>query len=846
MNKTISKMFWTVLCMSVMQAAAQDKTELINLNPDPNGEPWIAGGFDLNEWREEMAELPLLEMGRTLAKSAAEPLPAVVDNSKHKAFRPVFNQRGGSCAQANGIGYMFTYEINCVRNLASNTLDNQYPYDYTYNFLNGGKAGTSSARTAWDMIAANGIPNAKMYGGFGLGQHTRWVSGYDIYHSGMENRLESQFALPIKTQTDLNKMRQWLHDRGNGSPEGGLLAIGTLMGGIVRDTLKRGTPESGKDVTLSFGTSGGHLMTIVGYNDSVRYDYNGDGRYTNNIDLNGDSIIDLRDREYGALIVVNSWGRSWADSGKTYVTYKCMADAGENGEKTLRGIIVNSKSASYKPSLVYKIKMAHSRRGFMRLKVGYANLPTATTALPTSWKTVSEFFNYKGGDFPMNGTNDTPIEFALDISDILPNLTDDNSLFLEVTSDSGYGIISEFSLMDYTSTEVREFICPTRNVSILPGRSVLKIRRYTGPNMRPAIFLVEPKVNDTLLAPANINITASTYDTDGAIARVDFYNGLEKLGESIAPPFSFNWTNVPTGTYYITARTTDFEGRSAVSARRAVTVVSPNAFPIIKLVLPLQDAVFTSPAQITINASANDADGTIAKVEYFNGAEKLSEFTAPPYVFVWDSVTTGTYSISAVATDNKGAKTETRQNIFVSAPNSMPEVTITSPENGKTFSDPEVLTITAEASDLDGTVEKVVFYIDSIKVGEANSAPYSIQVPNVKSGTITVFAKAIDNEEAITTSNPIQITIEPSTAAIASLHLKTSALLKNNRLNLQGHNNTTFTITCHNLKGSLISSKTVRGNATINLNSILPTGVYFVRVTSDREMLLKRRVTVLE
>ncbi|MFO7809875.1 MAG: hypothetical protein R6V47_00695, partial [Candidatus Delongbacteria bacterium] len=40
-------------------------------------------------------------------------LPYKLDNSQLKYFRPVFSQkRFGSCAQASGIGYVFTYHMN--------------------------------------------------------------------------------------------------------------------------------------------------------------------------------------------------------------------------------------------------------------------------------------------------------------------------------------------------------------------------------------------------------------------------------------------------------------------------------------------------------------------------------------------------------------------------------------------------------------------------------------------------------------------------------------------------------------------------------------------------------------
>ena len=68
-------------------------------------------------------------------------------------------------------------------------------------------------------------------------------------------------------------------------------------------------------------------------------------------------------------------------------------------------------------------------------------------------------------------------------------------------------------------------------------------------------------------------------------------------------------------------------------------------------------APFTAPANVTLNASANDSDGTIAKVEFYNGASKIGEDTTAPYAYSWTNVAAGTYNLSAKATDNQGATT---------------------------------------------------------------------------------------------------------------------------------------------------------------------------------------------
>ena len=65
--------------------------------------------------------------------------------------------------------------------------------------------------------------------------------------------------------------------------------------------------------------------------------------------------------------------------------------------------------------------------------------------------------------------------------------------------------------------------------------------------------------------------------------------------------------------------------------------------------------VFTAPADITINANAIDPDGSVTKVEFFQGTTKLGEDLTSPYSFTWYGVTTGSYSLIVKATDDSSA-----------------------------------------------------------------------------------------------------------------------------------------------------------------------------------------------
>jgi len=83
--------------------------------------------------------------------------------------------------------------------------------------------------------------------------------------------------------------------------------------------------------------------------------------------------------------------------------------------------------------------------------------------------------------------------------------------------------------------------------------------------------------------------------------------------------------------------------------------VSANNPPTVALSSPEAGQTLTPPATITLNATANDSDGPITKVEFFNGSTLLNSDNAAPYAYVWNNVLTGEYRLSARVTDSLGA-----------------------------------------------------------------------------------------------------------------------------------------------------------------------------------------------
>ena len=176
-------------------------------------------------------------------------------------------------------------------------------------------------------------------------------------------------------------------------------------------------------------------------------------------------------------------------------------------------------------------------------------------------------------------------------------------------------------------------------------------------NVAPTVSLTAPATGATFTAPATIGLTATAADTDGTITKVDFYNGATLLFSATTAPYSYSWTGVAAGSYTLTAVATDNSGATTTSTAATVTVTAANALPTVSLTAPANGATFTAPATISLTATAADTDGTIAKVDFYNGATLLFSDTAAPYSYSWTGVAAGSYSLTAVATDNLGAAT---------------------------------------------------------------------------------------------------------------------------------------------------------------------------------------------
>jgi hypothetical protein len=111
------------------------------------------------------------------------------------------------------------------------------------------------------------------------------------------------------------------------------------------------------------------------------------------------------------------------------------------------------------------------------------------------------------------------------------------------------------------------------------------------------------------------------------------------------------------GTVTITATKATDNNYNKATATVTLTIAS-NQHPVVSITAPTDGSLFTLPATIGITATASDPDGTVTKVELFNGTTKLGTSTSSPYSFNWSPTAPGSAILVARATDNGGASTD--------------------------------------------------------------------------------------------------------------------------------------------------------------------------------------------
>jgi uncharacterized protein (TIGR03118 family) len=301
----------------------------------------------------------------------------------------------------------------------------------------------------------------------------------------------------------------------------------------------------------------------------------------------------------------------------------------------------------------------------------------------------------------------------------------------------------------------------TDNSGLAATSSPVTITVTPNVNLPPVVSLASPTNGTVLPAPGNLNLSATASDPDGSVVSVEFLAGTNSLGIVTASPFTLAVSNLATGTYTLTAKASDNAGAITVSSPVTVTVsAATNQPPTVTLTSPSNGTTYTAPATFLLQALASDVDGTITKVDFFSGTNLLRTVSASPYIAPVNNLGVGTYVITAQATDNSGAVTASGSVTVTVVAGQPPVVSLLNPTNGAVIPSPGSFTITAAASDPDGSIVKVEYFAGTNSLGAIAVAPYTLTVSNLSSGTHILTAQATDNSGAVTTSSQVTVTVD--------------------------------------------------------------------------------------
>jgi len=413
----------------------------------------------------------------------APDLPENIWNHKLPYFPPWFYNQSSlpDCGQASGIYYCMSYEFNRMLGRTADSTTVFAPV-YSYNNLCEGNGWYGvSTFDSWNLVKSQGNPVLANYNEFYspvygvlsgnyVGQYR--MEGYDNYYSAMKNRISDYYSLDVATDEDLKILMHYFDDHLRGEDHGGTAIFYSnsyfmYTGSTPYITDTNLCSPNGKAKVISY-ISGRptHSMTLAGYYKNTTIDFNGDGLVTDNVDINGDHVVDRHDNEKTLWIVINSYGDSWQ-----YSMFLFKYDLLERVWN--KQVFFPVPDTAYNPELTFKIKLKHSVRNSIKISAGIASDPESE--LPE--KTIDfPVFNFQGGIHTMTGLDTLPdsdiLEFGIDITDIKKHikLNGNSKVFLILENAGGSsGELQYFSVFDYEHGSGEEYTVVSEPVTVMPA-----------------------------------------------------------------------------------------------------------------------------------------------------------------------------------------------------------------------------------------------------------------------------------------------------------------------------------------------------------------------------------------
>ncbi|KLR60603.1 PDK repeat-containing protein [Actinobacteria bacterium IMCC26207] len=233
------------------------------------------------------------------------------------------------------------------------------------------------------------------------------------------------------------------------------------------------------------------------------------------------------------------------------------------------------------------------------------------------------------------------------------------------------------------------------------------------------------------LAPYAVTFDGSgSSDSDGSVSSYawDFGNGRTATG-AVA---SANYT--APGTYTTTLTVTDNRGATGTATKQTVVTGAPNIAP--SAVITTVSVAGTVPLTVNLSGgNSSDADGSIATYAWDLGNGQTA--TGPSAQAVFSSI--GSYTVTLVVTDDRGATSTQTLTINVSADSNIPPGAVISSDVVSGTAPLQVNFNGSGSSDVDGTIATYAWNFGNGQNGSGVTPPAATYtLPGTYTATLTV------------------------------------------------------------------------------------------------------------
>jgi len=201
--------------------------------------------------------------------------------------------------------------------------------------------------------------------------------------------------------------------------------------------------------------------------------------------------------------------------------------------------------------------------------------------------------------------------------------------------------------------------------------------------------------------------------------------------------------------------------------------------PTVTLTNPNNGDTFSPNTTVNLNANAASTQTTVKEVDFYADGALIASSIATPFSVPY-APAVGPHTLKAIAIDANGTASDPAQiAITVNAvANQPPVIVLTGPKAVANMNAPAAVTLSAAASDPDGSIAKVDFYNNGQFLGSSVTAPYVTTLPNLPDGAYSFTAIATDNQGATTTSNSLSLEIDPSLTGTGLAILRTVSAVR--------------------------------------------------------------------